>query len=104
MALIKCIECGKEVSDTAKNCSNCGYAILKETNETESHFGMASMIIGIISFFIDFFGLVSATGLVLSIIGLNKENDKKALATIGFFCSIIELIVKVIQIINLAAI
>ena len=29
MALIKCPECGKEISDTAKNCINCGY-VLKE--------------------------------------------------------------------------
>ena len=27
MALIKCPECGKEISDTAKNCPNCGYTI-----------------------------------------------------------------------------
>lgn len=33
MALIKCPECGKEISDTAKNCINCGY-VLKEENNT----------------------------------------------------------------------
>ncbi len=33
MALIKCPECGKEISDTAKNCIHCGYA-LKEDNNT----------------------------------------------------------------------
>lgn len=27
MALIKCPECGKEISDTAKSCPNCGYKI-----------------------------------------------------------------------------
>lgn len=27
MALINCPECGKEVSDKAKNCPNCGYTI-----------------------------------------------------------------------------
>ena len=27
MALIKCPECGKEISDTAKSCPNCGYMI-----------------------------------------------------------------------------
>lgn len=31
MALIKCPECGKEISDTSKNCIHCGYA-LKEEN------------------------------------------------------------------------
>lgn len=29
MALIKCPECGKEASDTANNCPNCGYNIKK---------------------------------------------------------------------------
>ncbi len=29
MALINCPECGKEVSDTAKKCPNCGYALKK---------------------------------------------------------------------------
>ena len=35
MALIKCPECGKEISDTAKNCIHCGYA-LKEENNAET--------------------------------------------------------------------
>ena len=25
MALVKCNECGKEISDTARQCPNCGY-------------------------------------------------------------------------------
>ncbi len=33
MALINCPECGKEISDTAKNCIHCGY-VLKEDNNT----------------------------------------------------------------------
>lgn len=32
MALIKCPECGKEISDTAKNCIHCGYVIKEESN------------------------------------------------------------------------
>ena len=27
MALVKCPECGKQVSDTAMNCINCGFAL-----------------------------------------------------------------------------
>ena len=30
MALIKCPECQKEVSDTAKNCIHCGYLMIKD--------------------------------------------------------------------------
>lgn len=29
MALIKCPECGNEVSDTAQSCPKCGYALHK---------------------------------------------------------------------------
>lgn len=32
MALIKCPECGKEISDTSKTCIHCGYKIEKEIN------------------------------------------------------------------------
>lgn len=30
MALIKCVECGKEISDTLKTCPNCGIEIKKK--------------------------------------------------------------------------
>jgi len=30
MALVKCPECGKEISDTAKSCPNCGYVFKKK--------------------------------------------------------------------------
>lgn len=29
MAMIKCPECGKEVSNQANNCPNCGYVLNK---------------------------------------------------------------------------
>lgn len=34
MALIKCPECGKQVSDKAEFCPNCGYPISKKVNTT----------------------------------------------------------------------
>lgn len=33
MALIKCPECGKEISDTTKKCPNCGFAMKKKPNK-----------------------------------------------------------------------
>jgi len=33
MALIKCSECGKEISDKAKQCPNCGIDFVKEKNK-----------------------------------------------------------------------
>ena len=36
MALIKCPECGTEVSDKAKNCVKCGYPLAEVSNNAES--------------------------------------------------------------------
>ena len=35
MALIKCPECGKDVSDKSISCPNCGYPIPKKEDEWE---------------------------------------------------------------------
>ena len=46
MALINCSECGKEVSDKAKSCPNCGSPICEEFEESKvviygiSHMGL----------------------------------------------------------------
>lgn len=37
MALIKCIECGKEISDKAKNCVNCGCPIEEQPEAKENY-------------------------------------------------------------------
>ena len=37
MALIKCPECGKEVSDSAPTCPHCGY-VLKKTPSTTHYY------------------------------------------------------------------
>ena len=36
MALIKCPECNKEISDTAKNCIHCGYLLKEDSNVPQS--------------------------------------------------------------------
>lgn len=36
MALLKCPECGREISDTAKNCPNCGYKVKRHFRETNT--------------------------------------------------------------------
>ena len=33
MALVKCSECGKEMSDAIKKCPNCGYKNKKKLNK-----------------------------------------------------------------------
>lgn len=51
MALIKCPECGKEISDRAGNCPNCGYPISDdyEIERKNSKHGILSIVIGIIA-------------------------------------------------------
>ncbi len=36
MALIKCRECGKEISDKAESCPNCGYRIHKKESKSNT--------------------------------------------------------------------
>lgn len=37
MALIKCLECGKEISDKAVSCPNCGNPIISTTINSQSN-------------------------------------------------------------------
>ena len=149
MTLVKCRDCGKEVSDNAKACIHCGcpigkrincqecgqeissldsacpycgcpvnivntvnsvdtvktdnYAQRIESNESSNSTCIAGLIFGGISFFLDFWGLVAATGLTLSIVGLNKakKHKDKTMAIIGIVLSSIELLFKIIQVITL---
>ncbi len=49
MALIHCPECGKDVSDTAPRCPNCGHIInKKEANKTNASAGGCGLIISIV--------------------------------------------------------
>ena len=42
MALINCTECGKEVSDRAKTCPNCGCPIIQEVDWHEENLANVS--------------------------------------------------------------
>lgn len=49
MALIKCKECGKEVSDTAKKCINCGAKLeCKKKKYTDLIVGIAILLVLVI--------------------------------------------------------
>lgn len=45
MAMIKCPECGKEYSDTAKACPNCGY---RKSHTTENKKLLIEIIAGVV--------------------------------------------------------
>lgn len=46
MAIIKCKECGNEISDKASFCPHCGY---KRKRKNGGGFGIASLVMGIVS-------------------------------------------------------
>lgn len=128
MALVKCQECNKEISDQASNCPHCGCPIVsytycsncganvingnicsncgkplnnvKNTMEMNS-FALAGGILSISSCFIDFIGLNSACGVVLSAIGLSQVKSKKqrgkGWAITGIVVGIFEFILKMIM-------
>lgn len=67
MALIKCPECGKEISDAAESCPNCGYPIkgqqqigdsdgLGKGQETKKLKTVLFIVVGIILVVIVWFG------------------------------------------------
>ncbi len=77
MALIKCPECGKEVSDTAKMCVNCGYNIeamvkaqKKEIRKQENK-GKLKYVI----FWAVFFSLIAI--LIIGVIAYEKGIEKE---------------------------
>lgn len=69
MALIKCQECGKEISDSAKICPNCGY-------RNNSRNGKRNFIIGIIiAFIIIIIGVIIGILIKMNNIQNNVEKD-----------------------------
>lgn len=55
MAMIKCKECGKEISDKAKACPNCGAKY--ESEDTKTMRVVIGSLILIISLFVFFSGI-----------------------------------------------
>lgn len=69
MALMKCPECGNEISDKAKKCPRCGYPI--KTNSLNKR---KKVIIGCVSF-----GIAVVVGLgIYSVVTIDSKEYKKA--------------------------
>jgi len=129
MTLIKCSECGKDVSDKAKSCPSCGNPILLEKKDRICPFcggivgnkaykcphcyselnvetqiknngktnilSVTGFIFGLISLFVDIFGILSILALVFSGVGLtqiNNNNEKgTGFAVLGFIFGFLSL-------------
>lgn len=109
MALVKCPECGKEVSDNAKTCPNCGRA-LKNSVAVPVLLGISCLLaVLVIAFFLPVYldpetikqaikfhtpyliALIIATiSLVSAMLGfVNMKAKQKGLAFISITCSIV---------------
>lgn len=98
MALIKCKECGKEISDQAKVCVHCGYSLVKKSSqEVTEHgkkdtFALVGLILGccsIIAWIIPLLGYpCTIIGIIFSALGSGESNSKN-MATAGFILSVL---------------
>ncbi len=66
MALFKCKECGKEISDKANNCNYCGAPIKEKTESTIVKFVKQNKVLVVI-------GVV----IIASVVYLNMENKEE---------------------------
>lgn len=116
MAMIKCKECEKEMSDHAKICPHCGYEnsimfcpecdkqlsskanmcphcgyVFKNINNSSDSSKGENYNMALASLICSFFGITSIVSLVLGIIVLNankgKTNSAKTMATISVIIS-----------------
>lgn len=109
MALIKCPECGKEISDNAKTCPNCGRA-LKPSGAIPVLFGISCLIaVLVVAVFLPSYLnpesveqatkfrtpylivlIIAAISLVSAILGfINMKAKQKIVAFISIACSIV---------------
>lgn len=87
MALIKCPECGKKISNTAKICPNCGYSNTqaKKANKVPFIMSILSFIFSC-TFFIHISGeLFSIIYLIMGVTGLVFNRSKVYLIIAGMF-------------------
>ncbi len=80
--------------DSANTVGGAGY---RADNSTSNGAAVASLVLGILSIICSFFGYSSIAGLILGIIGVSlgakaRKQSQTGIATAGFVCSIIGLI------------
>ncbi len=63
MALIKCEECGREISEEARTCPNCGVKTAKTKKQNKTMSKVVIMVLIIV--------------ILIAIIGINTNNAKK---------------------------
>lgn len=105
MPMIKCPECGKEVSDLASSCPNCGFPLgynagntapasnnmYKQQNvgrpiRTYVHEPKKNSVLGIVALILSIFGITFFIGIIIAVIDLcRKDGKKKVLSIVSLF-------------------
>lgn len=90
MAMIKCPECGKEISDKAEKCMNCGVELtdelkfagykLMQAKKEDYQYGLVAILFAL---------LIPIVGLVLGIVGVVK---KERFSVYAIFMSVLAFI------------
>lgn len=81
MSLIKCNECGKEISDKAESCPNCGYTDKSTTVKTSTQMRTGSIISLIANIIILLIALCLA---VSSVLPANPNSSSTTTTTVAF--------------------
>ncbi|WP_002145220.1 zinc-ribbon domain-containing protein [Bacillus cereus] len=99
-----CTKCGNETNEGNKFCGQCGESLYYETvkgNPVDRHsnsdievFSLVGFITGLISWFINLWGLVGGIAIVFSILSLNKKvtGTSKVFAIIGVVSGVINVL------------
>ncbi|TXR95290.1 zinc ribbon domain-containing protein [Bacillus sp. SH7-1] len=95
-----CTKCGNETSEGNKFCGQCGEilnyekVIASQQNSDIEVFSLVGFITGLISWFINLWGLVGTVAIVFSILGLNKKvtGTSKVFAIVGIVSGIINVL------------
>lgn len=89
-SIMFCPECDKQLSSKANMCPHCGYAFKNINNGNDSSKG-ENYNMALASLICSFFGITSIVSLILGIIVLNsnkgKQNSAKTMATISVIIS-----------------
>lgn len=93
MSLIQCPECGKEVSDKAKECVQCGCKLHKE----QSVLGIIGFVLAIMQMFLGIYGIIlGIPAFILSSMGCFEKDKKHLFGIIGNIISFIFLLMYIL--------
>ncbi|HDR4860886.1 TPA: zinc ribbon domain-containing protein [Bacillus cereus] len=99
-----CTKCGNETNEGNKFCGQCGESLSYKTvggsfpnsssNSSIAIFSLVGFITGLISWFINLWGLIGSVAIVFSILGLNKKvtGTSKTFAIVGVISGIINVL------------